>query len=173
MRRRFRRRLGGLFVGGHIALAAGASQDLRDRQAQLAARDIDFDDARLHDVADADARAAALAAHDAGLLVDVPPVVHEILVSDQAVNKVRLELHEHAEVRDAGDDADEVFANVVLQQREDLDLSQLALGVVAAALGKADVAAELDEIVVGRDLVEDGFGFASALGTGGTSAAAE
>ena len=41
-----------------------------------------------------------------------------------------------------------------LEQLEDLDLPQLALGVVGAALGEADVLAELDQIVVGRDVLE-------------------
>ena len=43
----------------------------------------------LRRVADLERRAGALAADAAGLLVDVPPVVHQVFVADQAVDQVR------------------------------------------------------------------------------------
>jgi hypothetical protein len=42
---------------------------------------------------------------------------------------------------------------VVLQQHQQLELSQLAFGVFAAALGEADVATGFDELVVGWDVL--------------------
>jgi hypothetical protein len=61
---------------------------------------------------------------------------------------------------------------VILQEVKDLDLSQLALGVFAAALGEADVAAELDELRCCWGCCRAWFGLATTLGSGGTSAAA-
>src|SRR3954469_24440354 len=55
--------------------------DLADGQAELAARDVHLHDEDLRHVADADARAGALAAHESAALVHVPPVVHQVLVA--------------------------------------------------------------------------------------------
>src|SRR5204862_1786286 len=91
-------------------------EDLGDREDQLAPRDVGTDDDRLDDVADADALAGALAADEAAGDVDVPPVVHQVLVADQALDQVGLKLYEQAEVRDPGDDAEELLAELLAEQ---------------------------------------------------------
>src|SRR5207248_234561 len=82
--------LGGLaffrVLAGGLGLEASPA-DFVDRQAQLAARDVDPHDEDLRHVADADARPRALAADVPAALVDVPPVVHQVLVADQTVDQ--------------------------------------------------------------------------------------
>src|SRR5687768_7669829 len=72
-------RRGGALVG---AWAAGFAYEFRDGQVEFAAGGVDSHDDDLGDVADADFGAGALAAHVAAALVDVPPVVHQVLVAD-------------------------------------------------------------------------------------------
>ena len=103
------RRLLGRAGGGDIR-SAGAFDDFDDRQIQLAPGEIDLYDTGVDDIADADFGAGALAADDAAALVDIPPVVHEVFVADQAIDEVGLELDEDAEVGDARDDAVEFIA---------------------------------------------------------------
>ena len=84
------------------------SFEFDNRQVKLPARRIDADDADGGGIADADAPAGALAADDAAGFVDVPPVVHQIFVADQSIDEPGGELHEDAEIGDAGDDAGEI-----------------------------------------------------------------
>src|SRR5687768_10584643 len=157
---------GGLFLasltGRRRRGETGPAFHLGDPQVELSPRHVDLDHDDLDHVADADLPPRALAADLAAALVDVPPVVEQVLVPDQAVDEPLGDLDEHAEVGDARDDAVEFFADVALEQLEDLDLAELALGFFASALGEADVFAELDERVVAGDVVEGGFGFSSA-----------
>src|SRR4051794_2058488 len=71
-----------------------AGEQLDDRQVQLAAWQVNLHDPRLHGIADADAIARAPPLHDARALVDIPVVVHQVLVADEAVDEIRAELHE-------------------------------------------------------------------------------
>ena len=54
-------------------------------------------------------------------------------------------LHENAEIGDSGDDAGELLADLFFEQFEDFDSAQFAFGIVGAALGEADVLAQIDQ----------------------------
>src|SRR5205823_1344789 len=110
------------------------------------------DDGNFDDIADADFFSGALAADLAGALIDIPPVIEELFIADQAVDEVFADLHEEAEVGDAGDDAHELLADALLEELEDFYLAEFALGVVGSALGEADVLADFLELVVGDDI---------------------
>src|SRR4051794_14640951 len=103
-----------LWLSGEFAFLARAALNFGDGEVELAAGGIDFDDDDFARVADADAFAGALAADDARAGVDVPPVVHEIFIFDQAIDEVFVKLDEDAEVRDAGDNAGEFLADLAL-----------------------------------------------------------
>src|SRR6185295_4203065 len=132
---------GFLFGGGVFAFlrrshgrgAAGAAEDLGDGEIQFADGEIDVDDGDFDDIADADFFAGALAADLAGAFIDIPPIIEELFVADETVDQVFADLHEEAEVGDAGDDAGKVFADAFLEQLEDFYLAQFALGIVGAA----------------------------------------
>jgi hypothetical protein len=69
-----------------------AAEHFADGEVELAAGHVDPRDDDAADVADGDLLAGALAADEAGAVVDVPPVVEQPVVADQAVDEVLLDL---------------------------------------------------------------------------------
>src|SRR4051812_17010066 len=65
------------------ATPAASRLDLADRQSQLATCEVYLGDDHLCHIADADLHPRPLAAHDAGLVIDIPPIVHQIFVTNQ------------------------------------------------------------------------------------------
>ena len=134
-----------------LARAAGAAaQDFQHHQVQFPPRQVHAGHLHPHHVADADHLLAPFAPDHAGLGVDFPPVVHQVVEPRQAVDQVRLDLDEQAEVGHARHDALELVADVLFHQLQDLHLPQLALGRLAAAFGVADGLADFLQILRGR-----------------------
>ena len=61
---------------------------------------------------------------------------------------------------DAGDHAREDFTDMVFEQLEQFDLPELALGIVAAAFGKAQMFAEFDQLIERWRIIKHDFLFA-------------
>ena len=136
------------------AFAAGG---VDDDELHLPAGEVDLGDADGEGVADLDGLARALGDQGAGGVVELVAFVAgagQLGDGDEAVDEVAVDLDEHAASDDAADGAGEVLAELGRHELEHEVLPQLALGLLAVALGLRAVPALLHELVeVGHAVV--------------------